>query len=145
MAVTVQDILNLGFSADMFSPESEPELESIIKEVIAVQGAILSGRIGSESYNDKQAPVVSYVRRALICLCGAEMCSLRINAVLSTIQQSSDQDETAPIRKQKKDYQREAEKLIDLIEAEGQASDYAASVVISRSDAVLRVPERGMF
>ena len=87
--ITSQDIIDLGFSAEMFDREDDPDL--FFTPLIAEQSAILQGRVGADAYAVAASPTVDYVKRAEKVLVALELLSRQKNRILNNATAYGDQ------------------------------------------------------
>jgi len=127
---TTAEIINLGFVPEMFSKDDDAGLTTLAAAVLAEQSAMLSGRIGSVLYNVATSPVQDYVKRAELCLCGAELVQRRINRLLGNAVGSGQELDISPAKTQRESYLSEAEALIARI-ASGSAIDSGSDISFS--------------
>ncbi len=127
---TAQNIISMGFSGRLFGLDDD-DFTIALPELIAEHGALLSGRIGAAVYATTVEPTVTYIARAVKCLVAAELCQRRINRLANEVRQEGSKliDE---LRAHRHDYLREAETMIDKIEAvAGANDDFAVGCVIT--------------
>ncbi|MEW6115659.1 MAG: hypothetical protein AB1553_02005 [Nitrospirota bacterium] len=114
--VTNQEIIDFGFTKDMFRQSDENAFKSYVDSIIAEIAAILSGRIGEALYSSAISPTAEYVKRAEKCLVAAEMLQRRINFYLGSVDGTEGLD-LFKVRRQREEYVTEAETLIAKIVA----------------------------
>lgn len=127
---TAAQIINMGFSFQMFGFKTEDELTPIIDALITEHGALLSGRIGATAYASTIAPTATYVSRAVKCHVAAELCQMRINKLAQEVKQDDGKDANK-MRKQRLDYLSDAELMTSKIEALAGDDDFAIGAVIT--------------
>ena len=126
--IVSQDIVDLGFIAEMFRKKSSSELGELIDAVISGQALLLEGRIGPTAYASSSSPVKDYVKRAELCLVAAEMVQRRINVILGNAVGAGREIDISHEGAQKKAYLDEADRWIGRI-ASSVASDPSNDLV----------------
>lgn len=130
MAVTENDILALGFTAEMFPTTSD--FSAFLVGKISAESALLSGRIGAALYATTAEPKRTYIHRAEERLVAAELVQVRITTMMGNAIPDGEIDPTTTLRKQRKDFLDEAETLIEKIlsGSDSDSVDYSGGVVI---------------
>jgi len=129
---TAAEIVDLGFTKEMFGIKSDIEFTPFLDKVLAIQGGLLSGRIGAASYASATSPAQDYVKQAEACVVAAELCRRRILR-LATESKTEDGTDAKKLRTTRKEFIEEAEALIVKINA-GTATDgsgFASGVSVS--------------
>lgn len=128
--IVAQDIIDLNFIAEMFGKTSA-NFNAYIDAVIAEQGKILEGRVGTSSYALTTSPAKEYLARAELCLTAAEMIQRRMNRILGNVVGTGNALDISIERKQRQDYLDEAEELIEKIVSgvTADSSDFASGVL----------------
>jgi len=131
--VTAQEIVDLGFTPEMFKKTDDGGLLNFVDDIIAEQSLILQGRIGSTYYNSTSSPTKDYVKRAEKCMVTAEVIQRRINIILGNVVGAGQPIDILHEGTQKKIYKEEADSLIEKIIAGGtsDSSDFASGVLIT--------------
>ncbi len=126
--VTSQEIIDLGFTPEMFQKVDDGSFELLLSGVINEQSLILSGRIGTSSYGSASSPIKDFVKLAEKNLVAAEMVRRRINIVLGNISGSGKEINTSNEKSQRDQYIKEAEDYIaKIVNGASQDSSYFAS------------------
>ncbi len=135
--ITSQDILSMGFTAEMLALDSQEAFSGLLVNIIDEQAGLLSARIGPEAYSATTEPGSSYVKRAEKCFVAAEIVRLRIVTAMGNAVPNGDEPNTTPLERSRSSYLKEAEGLIDKI-ISGQVSDtsgFSSGVLITSSSA----------
>lgn len=131
MQPTAADIVAMGFVFQMFGYSTEEDLNTLLTELIAEHGVILSGRIGATAYGTSDQPTSTYVKRSLKCSVAADLCQMRINRIAQDIKQEDGSD-AKKMRQQRQDYLNESELWIGKIEVSaGSGNDFAVGTVVT--------------
>jgi len=132
--VISQEIISLGFTPEMLLKKSASEFEDFIDSVISDQALLLQGRIGSTAYASASSPTKDYVKRAELCLVGAEIVQRRINVILGIAIGAGREIDISHEGAQKKAYKDEADMWIAKITAGAtadQSSDFATGTLVT--------------
>lgn len=123
--VTSTDIIDLGFTKEMFRKATDDDFEEFIDDIIAEQAAVLEGLVGTSAYASATSPTKDYIKRAERCLVAAELVQRRINIILANVTGAGQEIDVTSEGSQKKQYADEADRWINRI----SNGDYSGSVL----------------
>lgn len=133
--ITPQKLIDQQFIAEQFN--AVVDFLQFLQNIIDNQEALLAARLGDPLFNSATTVILSQVTRTSLCLCSAELLSLRINRLSGNV----DSDTAILIRtlqSAKSDYLKEADSKIDRLISTGTAADSTnysgGSVITSRDD-----------
>jgi len=125
--IKTDDLINLGFNAEMFVFSDAMTFDQFLSNVIDEQAALLSARIGASVYSSTNTDTAARVARAEKCLAAAELYQRRFNAIAQDIRKADGMD-AFKLRRTWKAYRDEAESLIERLAAN---DSFASNVTVS--------------
>ena len=131
--VEAQEIMDLGFTAEMFKKETGSGFSGYIDGIISEQSVILQGRVGTSKYGSTTSPAKDYIKRAEKCLVAAELVQRRINIILGNAVGAGREIDISHEGAQKKAYRDEADDLIAKLASNvtSDSNDFASGVLVT--------------
>ena len=102
--ITSKDLINLGFTQELFHKDVTGDFETFIEEIIAEISINLQNKVGATTYASTISPTKDYIKNTEKCLVAAELLQRRINIVLGDTSVEGEARDVKNERQQRNDY-----------------------------------------